>query len=214
MDQKLLKEELKNKINFIVIGFTSFLAIALIPFLTSAFNESNDQEIIQQAFPDSTIGWIIWAIFRFMIVTINMCIFIAFVNQGKLNVKNNNDFVSSRNKWIEVQIYKGKHSKKGKKAVPLTPKQHYAKLYSEKGFALTIGSFASCFTITFMILQWDLATFIVIVLTVAFAVVFGFLQMAKEEYYWTNDFKVIADIEYDKMKEEMNKEKEVSEDGR
>ena len=178
MNQQL-KEELKSKINFIVIGFTSFIAMAVIPFLTTAFNEGNDKEIIDKVFPDSTIGWTIWVLFRSMISIINMCIFVAFVNQGKLNVKDNQDYVTSREKWIEIQIYNGKRSKKAKTAIPLTPSQHYAKLYSIKGLSLAIGSFASCFTFTFMILNWDLATFIGLVITVAFALVLGFLQMVQ-----------------------------------
>lgn len=205
MDERL-REELKSKINFIVVGIVSFLAIGAIPFLVNAFDNANDEEIIKQAFPDSTIGWVVWAILRLMIVVINFCILIAFVNQGKINVSKNEGFKASIVKWIEIQIFKGKRRNKTKRAVYLTPKQHYAKLYSTKGLSLAIGSFASCFTITFVVLNWDLATFIIITITVMFAIVFGFLQMQKEEYYWLNDFKIITDVEYEKMQEQKNKE--------
>ena len=203
-----LREELKARVNFIVIGITSFISIGIIPFLTTAFDNASDEDIIAAAFPNSTIGWIVWAIFRSMIVVINMCIFIAFVNQGKLNVTNNETYKNAMIKWVEIQVFKGKRSKKHKTALYLTPKQHYAKLYSQKGLALAIGSFASLFTITFMVLNWDLATFIVIVITVALALLFGFLQMAKEEMYWTSDFVIRTEIEYKKMQEEIKEEKE------
>lgn len=204
MDERL-REEFKSKINFFVIGLISFVAIAAIPFLSTAFEHGDDQKIIQQAFPDSIIGWIVWGIFRSLIVIINMSILVAFVNQGRINVSKNENFIESMKKWIDVQVYKGKKKSK-KKHVYLTPKQHYAALYTKKGVSLAITSFASCFTITFMILHWDLATFIMITITVLFAVVFGFLQMQKEEFYWLNDFKIIADVEYSKMLEEKNKE--------
>lgn len=204
MDERL-REEFKSKINFFVIGLISFVAIAAIPFLSTAFEHGDDQKIIQEAFPNSIIGWIVWGIFRSLIVIINMSILVAFVNQGRINVSKNENFIESMKKWIDVQVYKGK-KKKHKKHVYLTPKQHYAALYTKKGVSLAITSFASCFTITFMILHWDLATFIMITITVLFAVVFGFLQMQKEEFYWLNDFKIIADVEYDKMLEEKQKE--------
>ena len=204
MDERL-REEFKSKINFFVIGLISFVAIAAIPFLSTAFEHGDDQKIIQEAFPNSIIGWIVWGIFRTLIVIINMSILVAFVNQGRINVSKNESFIESMKKWIEVQVYKGK-KKKQRKHVYLTPKQHYAALYTKKGVSLAVTSFASCFTITFMILHWDLATFIMITITVLFAVVFGFLQMQKEEFYWLNDFKIIADVEYDKMLEEKQKE--------
>ena len=209
MDERL-REEFKSKINFFVIGLISFVAIAAIPFLSTAFEHGDDQQVIQQAFPDSAIGWIVWAIFRSLVVVINISILVAFVNQGRINVSKSEIFIESMKKWIEVQVYKGKQKKK-RKRVYLTPKQHYASVFTKKGVSLAITSFASCFTITFMILHWDLATFIMITITVLFAVVFGFLQMQKEEFYWLNDFKIIADVEYNKMLEE--KQKEVIDNG-
>jgi hypothetical protein len=208
MDNERLRDELKAKINFIVIGLVSFLGSGVVPFLASAFNEKNDQEIIKTAFPESTIGWVVWGIFRMMIVVINMSIFVAFVNQGKLNVANDKEYIEARTKWLEVQVYRGNRSKKGKKVSYLTPKQHYAKLYSKKGLSLAIGSFASMFTVSFMVLNWDLATFIAITITVVMAIVFGILQMSREEFYWTNDFKIRAEVEYKKMKNEIAKEDE------
>ena len=203
-----LKEQFKNKINLIIIAFVSLLAISIIPFLTEAFNGSSDEEIIQTVFPSSTIGWVVWAIFRFMIIAINMSIFIAFVNQAKINVKDDIDFKKATGRWLEIQVYRGKRLKKHKKPLYLTPKEYFAKLYGTKGLSLAISSFASCFTITMLVLNWDLATFIVICLTVLFAIVFGFLTMQKVEFYWTHDFVIRTNVEYDKMLDEQKEGKE------
>lgn len=204
--EERLREEIKVRINLIVIALTSFISIGVIPFLTQAFNDATDEEIIATQFPTSKIGWIVWASFRLIIVIINMSIFIAFVNQGKLNASNNQNYINALKKWIEVEVFKGKRSKKHKKAAHMTPKQYYSKMYATKGLSLAISSFASLFTVTFMVLNWDLVTFIGIVITVLIAIVFGFLQMFQVENYWENEFGVVVDIEYEKMLQEKQME--------
>ena len=202
-----LREELKIRINLIVIALTSFISIGVIPFLAQAFNDASDEEIISTQFPESKIGWIVWALFRFIIVIINMSIFIAFVNQGKMNASNNENYKAALKRWIEVEVWKGKRLKKHKKALHMTPKQYYAKMYATKGVTLAMSSFASLFTVTFMVLNWDLVTFIGIVITVLIAIVFGFLQMFQVENYWENEFSIVVDTEYDKMLLEQKEEK-------
>lgn len=206
-----IKEQIKSKINFIIIGLVSLIGMGIIPFLASSIDADSDEDIIKNCFPTTKLGWVMWAIFRGTIIIINIFIFIAFVNQGKMNCKDNVEYQKSEKKWIEIQVWKGKNKKKHEK-VYLTPKQHYASVYSKKGLMISIWTFASLFSVTYIVLNWDLITFLSITITIILAMIFGLLSMYKEEYYWLNDFKIRCDIEYDKMIKTIESNKEVNED--
>lgn len=200
-----MKDKIQEKINFIIIGLVTVVGMGIIPFLTQCMNYENEEEFVKNAFPTNTFGWIAWAILRGMIILINMMLFVAFVNQGKLNVKNEKEFVEANTKWTEVQVYKGR--KTGKKSkMYLTPSQHYATIYFKKGLFVSLATFASLFTITYLVLYWDFVTFLSITITIVLCIVFGILTMLKEQAYWTNDFPIRADIEYRKMIEEKKEE--------
>ena len=206
MNQEI-REAIKARINFIVIGLVSFVGMGIIPFLAASINMDSDEEIIKTAFPHSKLGWIMWAIFRLMVIIINIMIYVAFVNQGKANVKSEKSVIEALKRWNDVNVYKGKQKSHKRPNLPDTPNKHYAKLYSKKGLIIATMTFASLFSITYMTLNWDLVTFLSITIAIILSIVMGIISMHKEELYWTSDFIVRVDIEYSKMMEELENDK-------
>lgn len=199
-----LKEQLQSKINYIIVAIVSFVGMGIIPFLSVAFDENlTDEEIIRTIFPQSTIGWIMWAIMRAIIILVNILIFIPFVNQGKINASKNEKYLKGLNLWETVELKRGKTKKQHKKNY-MTPTEHYAKVYSKKISMIALTTFATLFEVGYLIICWDLTTFLSIVLTIVLCLVFGVISMFKETEYWICEFPIRAQIEYDLMLEEEN----------
>ena len=76
------KDRIKQNLYYVIIGIISFLSVAFLPMVGSTIG-------LEWKLPDTTAGWVVWVVSRLIIATINVLIFYSFMEQAKLNVKDN-----------------------------------------------------------------------------------------------------------------------------
>ena len=166
------KDRIKQNLYYVIIGIISFLSVAFLPMVGSTIG-------LEWKLPDTTAGWIVWVASRLIIATINVLIFYSFMEQAKLNVKDNAHYIEAR----EI-LYKNKK----KEHEPQSPQKWQALQYGKKGTTIFISSALSVVALGQAMLTFDWVAMLAYVFTIALGVIFGIMQMKKAEAYWTSEF--------------------------
>ena len=166
------KDRIKQNLYYIIIGIISFLSFAFLPMVGSTIG-------LEWKLPDTTAGWIVWAVSRLIIATINVLIFYSFMEQAKLNVKDNAHYIEAR----EI-LYKNKK----KEHEPQSPQKWQALQYGKKGTTIFISSALSVVALGQAMLTFDWVAMLAYVFTIALGVIFGIMQMKKAEADWTGKY--------------------------
>ena len=94
----------------------------------------------------------------------------------------------------------------GKKGfVPQSPAQYQAKSWTTKGISVVVLTAAETVVIGSLIVAWDLMTFVSCIVSSITAIIFGIIQMIKDEVYWTEEFPLYVNYI---VSREMAKEEE------
>ena len=112
-------------------------------------------------------------------------IFHSFIKQGKLNIKDNPEYLQA------LDILSSIKPKNTDKRAP-SPAKYHASVYTKKGLSLIVSSFLSLMVFGEAILRLDYVALISYAITLIIGIVFGILQMKDEEYYWTSTFLTYA----------------------
>lgn len=176
--------KLKQYSYYILIAVLSLLSLIILPMLGSNVS-------ISEAFPTSTLGWIIYIVNRIAIIIINMLIFANFVSQGKLNICDDPKYKEAVNILA---------LNKPKDYTPRSPKEYLGKTYTKKGGSLVLGSILALFSIGTSVLTYDYMILISTLFTIVVAIVCGVMTMKQVEIYYTTEF-----YDYAKFVEEKNK---------
>ena len=187
------KLRIKQNLYYIIIGIISFLSVAFLPMVGSTMG-------LDWKLPDTTAGWVVWAVSRLIVATINVLIFHSFMEQAKLNVKDDAHYIEAR----EI-LYKNKK----KEHEPQSPQKWQALQYGKKGTTIFISSAMSVVALGQAILTFDWVAMLAFIFTIAMGLIFGIMQMKKAEAYWTGEFYEYA---LKKQQEQDTATKEVVED--
>ena len=193
------KDRIKQNLYYIIIGIISFLSVAFLPMVGSTIG-------LEWKLPDTTAGWIVWAVSRLIIATINVLIFYSFMEQAKLNVKDNAHYIEAHE--ILCKTKKKEHE-------PQSPQKWQALQYGKKGTTIFISSALSVVALGQAILTFDWTAMLAFIFTIALGVIFGIMQMKKAEEYWTGEFYEYAlkkQKEQDTATEEVVEDKEIIDD--
>ena len=193
------KDRIKQNLYYIIIGIISFLSVAFLPMVGSTIG-------LEWKLPDTTAGWIVWAVSRLIIATINVLIFYSFMEQAKLNVKDNAHYIEAHE--ILCKTKKKEHE-------PQSPQKWQALQYGKKGTTIFISSALSVVALGQAILTFDWTAMLAFIFTIALGVIFGIMQMKKAESYWTGEFYEYAlkkQQEQDTATEEVVEDKEIIDD--
>lgn len=170
--------EIKDKIGlytyYIIIGVLSLIVTIFIPLVGSNVG-------IQWNFPDTTAGWMIFITVRLTVSFINILIFHNFVCQGKLNIKNDKNY-------LEANRLLNKISKEKRGYIPKSPNKFLGGLYIKKGTTIFITSALAlvAFSQAILTYNWqDLLTYSVVLI---FGIIFGVMTMFKVQEYWTTEY--------------------------
>ena len=166
------KEFYDKYINYFVIGLVSLVALFFLPFLGSEVG-------LQIVLPNTAAGWIVFALTKVVVAVINVLIFHCFIEQGKLNVKDNARYQEAAQLLDLLNA---------NKITFISPDEFYRKEYGKKGITLAVTSILSAFGLAQAILTWDALTFLTYLFTILMGLIFGILEMAKVEGYLTTDF--------------------------
>ena len=166
------REKAKQNMYYILIGIISFISVAFLPMVGSTVG-------LGWKLPDTPTGWVVWAISRLIIATINVLIFYSFMEQAKLNVAKDPHYIEATE--ILLKAKKADHT-------PRSPQKWQALQYGKRGTKIFISSALSVVALGQAILTFDWVSMLAFIFTIAMGVVFGILQMKKAEAYWTDEF--------------------------
>lgn len=157
---------------YIVIGVASLIALLFLPFLGSTVG-------IGLAVPDTTAGWIVWVTVKAIVAVINVLIFHAFMQQAKVNVRNDR-------KYKEALEILGKVKRKN--YTPRSPEKWTRAQYGRKGTMIAITTALATVALTQAILTFDWVSMLTYLFTIVMGLILGVIQMKSAETYWTDEF--------------------------
>ena len=166
------RDKVKQNMYYILIGIISFISVAFLPMVGSTIG-------LGWKLPDTPTGWVVWAISRLIIATINVLIFYSFMEQAKLNVAKDPHYIEATE--ILLKAKKADHT-------PRSPQKWQALQYGKRGTKIFISSAMSVVALGQAILSFDWVSMLAFIFTIAMGIVFGVLQMKKAEAYWTDEF--------------------------
>lgn len=173
-------EALRLNLYYILIGIVSLLALGFLPLLGSEVG-------LDWNVPSTVAGWVVWGATRLIIATINIIVYVCFMEQAKINVKDDVHYKEA----LEI-LSKSEQ----KEFTPRSPRKWNAQQYGKKGTSLFISSLLATIALSQAILTFDWVALLTYLFTIILGIIFGVLQMKQAEIYWINEF-----YDYAKLKE-------------
>lgn len=158
---------------YLIIGLISLLATTFLPMLSSQMG-------LEWNLPNTSVGWAIYVITKLIVAAINMMLFYCFMEQAKVNVKDNANYKRANEILSKYWDYK--------KLKPRSPKKWEASQYLTKGTSIFIVTVLSAIGLSQAILTFDMPSFLTYAFTIVMGLVFGYMQMRKAESYWVNEY--------------------------
>ena len=187
----------KSVAYYMVICVILLLVTVLIPFLAGGINAQDFNYYI----PKTVGGWIIFWAIRLGTVVGNITVYGLFKAQAKTNVKDDPAYLKA------CELLNKLNGEEG--FIPISPKQKAAKDWTTKGVFMTITTAAESIVIGTLIFNFDIVTFVSCISSSITAVLFGVVQMVKDEIYWTEDYLLYAEYVSQKKKELESAESDV-----
>lgn len=185
-----IRQTLKQGMYYIIIAVISLISVVFLPMVGTTLG-------LGWKLPDTTAGWVVWGVSRAIVATINVLLFHSFMEQAKLNIKDNEHYKEARD--ILVKVKKKEHK-------PKSPAQWNAAQYGKKGTTIFLSSAMSVVAIGQAVLSYEWATALAYLFTLGMGIIFGIMQMKKAETYWTTEY-----YEYALMKKRMEEEQQIAE---
>lgn len=198
--KEAIRQKLSNVLYMIIIGVVSIIILLFLPMVGSTIG-------LEWNVPDTTVGWVVFVVTKLIMAVLNIIIYYCFMQQAKINVKDNEAY-----KEAIKHIRTNKRIKKKHK--PLSPRTWTAKQYATKGTGIFISSALATVSLAQAILLYDISTFLAYLFTLTMGIVYGIIQMKKAEEYWTVEFPLYVESlilsENEKDKELYSEDKKVS----
>lgn len=183
-------EAFKTYVYYGVIGVILLLTTVLVPFLAGGITEQGFDYYI----PKSTGGWIIFWAIRIGTVVGNIAVYGLFKAQAKTNVRYDDSYLKA------CELLNKLNGEKG--FIPMSPKKKAVKDWTTKGVFMVITTAAESIVIGTLIINFDIITFLSCISSSVTAVIFGIVQMVKDEVYWTEEYLLYAEYITKHMAEE------------
>lgn len=177
-------ESLNLYFNYIIIGLISLATLVFVPLIGSTAE-------LGWVVPHTVAGWFVWIGVRLIVSIVNVLIFHSFVKQGKINVRNNEEYKQAKKLLDEL-----KQNKCNKVKQPLSPQEFYKKIYGKKSIMIFLSTALATVALSQAIITYDTANLITYIFTIIMAVITGLGQMKKVESYYLNDYINYAHLTY------------------
>lgn len=174
-------ETFKQYASYGVITLIIIITVFIVPIIAGGITADDWSYWI----PDDTFGWICWWAMKIGTVIGNLAVFALFKAQGKTNARDNPNYIKAKD------LLAKKNGEKG--FVPKSPAQYQAKTWTTKGISVFLLTGAETVVIGSLIVSWDLMTFISCIVSSITAIIFGIVQMIKDEVYWTDEYLLYAE---------------------
>lgn len=169
---------------YAIIGVISLIALFFLPMIGSEAG-------LQWNIPNTVVGWIVYIVSKLLVATINILIFHCFVQQGKVNIKDNPRYLEANEILVVAKVKEDK---------PRSPSEYNHTVYGKKSVTIFITTVLSAVGLTQAVLTFDWVSMLTYFFTILMGLVFGIIQMNETEQYWTDEYwryakKVQKDME-------------------
>lgn len=189
MAEKEERVKIKQYMYYFIIGVVSFIALVFLPMVGSTVG-------LNWNLPNTIVGWIVWVAVKLIVATINVLIFHSFMEQAKINIKDDENYKKAREILVSAKL---------KNVLPKSPKKWNAEQYGKKGTVIFITTALTTIALTQAILSFDYVSMLTYLFTIIMGLIFGVLQMKKAEEYWTDEYYRYALMIQENINEEKRK---------
>jgi len=179
-------DSFKSVAYYIVIGFVLVIVTFVVPLLSGGITMGD----FGYNLPKTQEAWIIFWAVNIGTVFGNLCLFALFKMQAKTNSKNHPDYIKA------CQLLNKLNGQEG--FVPMSPRQKALKDWSIKGTMVLLTTGLESVVISVLVVSFDMVTFISCLVSSVTAVLFGIVQMIKDEIYWTEEYLLYAEYVVEK----------------
>lgn len=179
----MVMDKIKQYTYYIIIGVISLFALIFLPMVGSEIG-------LGWNLPTTAVGWTVYIVIRVLIAALNILIFHCFVCQAKVNVQDNTQYKAANEILGRIKV---------KEYVPRSPRAYLVEQYSLKGTTIFLSSLVAGIALTQAVLTFDYVACLTYLFTIVMGIIFGILQMKKDELYWTTEY-----YDYAKQKELSN----------
>ena len=191
-------ETFKTYVYYGIIGVILLLTTVLIPFLAGGITEQGFDYYV----PKTTSGWIIFWAIRIGTLVGNIAVYGLFKAQAKTNVRYDDNYIKA------CELLNKLNGEKG--FIPMSPKKKAAKDWTTKGIFMVMTTAAESIVIGTLIINFDFITFLSCLSSSITAIIFGIVQMVKDEVYWTDEYLLYAEYITKYIDEESSEKQEKS----
>lgn len=185
-------EKFRQYKNYAIIAILTMFCLFFLPFTGSVVG-------LGFVFPNTVAGWVVFVVNKLIIGFVNIMILYCFCEQGKFNVRNDEQYQKAKKILLgQMNI---------KELLPRSPAQHSRDVYGKKGITIFITTILGTISLTQAVLAFDIITMLTYLFTIIMGIIFGVIQMGYEEIYWTEDYYkyavLISEREAEKKREEV-----------
>lgn len=185
-ENKNILDRITQYMYYFIIGIISLISLCFLPMIGTGVGLAWNT-------PNTVAGWVVWIATKSVVAALNVLIFHCFMQQAKLNVKDND-------KYKEAVTILSIYEIGDKDYVPKDPKTWSKKQYKSKGVSIFCTTALSTIALTQAMLTFDWISMLTYLFTIVMGLIFGVMQMKTAENYWTEEFwkyaqKVKKDLE-------------------
>lgn len=159
----------------LIVAILTVAILVIAPFISGG-TEAN-LEIMNL---NTVSAWMIYLTPKILTAMGNMAATVCFINQGELNVKDNQNYLKAK------EILRKTKSKKAKK--PRSPSEFFVPMYAKKMMTALVTTALGLVIIGELILNFDVISFISILVTEISTVVIGLFGMLNTQDYLTDEY--------------------------
>lgn len=193
---KKIKETYSNYANYIMIALMMVVQLGI--SLLSSFDGE-----IRDAFPKTTLEWIIWIALRAITAVVSFMIFDSFLKEGEKKGKQSEQYKKANEKFMSLY---GANLSREVKAV--SPKVFMAKQRGVKALKLVLSAVLTGVAIAEATITLDITGLLGTVVSLVMMVVWGYQKQLEVESYFVNEYPIYVAVEEYKL----NNIKEVNND--
>lgn len=187
-------DSFKSVAYYIVIAMVLCIVTFVVPLLSGGITMGD----FGYNLPKTQEAWVIFWAVNAGTVFGNLCLFALFKMQAKTNSKHHPDYIKACELLNKLNGSEG--------FIPMSPKQKAIKDWSIKGTLVFITTGMESLVISVLVVRFDMVTFISCLVSSVTAVLFGIVQMIKDEIYWTEEYLLYAQY-VTALKEKREKER-------
>lgn len=169
------KTWLGKSIYGLIVAILTIAILVIAPFISGG-TEAN-LELLSLSTAEE---WMIYLTPKILTAMGNMAATICFINQGELNVKDNQNYIKAK------KILRETKSKKVKR--PRSPSEFFVPMYAKKMMSALVTTALGLVIIGELILNFDVISFISIMVTEISTVVIGLFGMLNTQNYLTDEY--------------------------